>query len=104
MRRRFIMAKSLKIMFLSSLVCILAATILVPLLSSSNGILATVTVTLPNEAYGLAIHPDREFDLPTGSRYWDVPVWLFDSSLLLLSVAFGGAWLWSEHKSTDATC
>jgi hypothetical protein len=96
------MAKRLKIMFLASLLCMLAAMTFFPLLSSSNGTLASVTVALPNEAYGLGIHPDRDFDLSTGSRYWDVPIWVFDSSLFLLSAGFCGAWLWSGR--TDATC
>src|SRR6266568_7844078 len=98
MRKRNLKLTVLKIVFLSSLACLLAAMIFFPLRSRSNGTLTNVTLTLPNNAYGFGIHPDRDFDLPTGSLYWDMPVWLVDAALSLLSVCSLVAWLLCERK------
>src|SRR5438477_449723 len=93
MRKRNLKLTVLKIVFCLALACLLAAMIFFPLLSRSNGTLTSLTVTLTNDAYGIGIHPDREFDLPTGSLYWDMPVRLVDAALLLLTVCSFVAWL-----------
>jgi len=62
-----------------------------PVRSRENGTLANLTITFPGEAHGPGLYPDRNFDLPTGSLYYDVPVWAIVLALFGLSaVLFAG--------------
>jgi hypothetical protein len=62
-----------------------------PVRSREDGALANLTITFYSEAQGPGLYPDRNVDLPTGSLYYDVPVWALDLALFGLSaVSFAG--------------
>ena len=71
---------------ISFLACAFAL-VFFPVRSRENGGAASLTITFPGEAHGPGLYPDRDFDLPTGSRYYDVPVWAIDLALFGLSTA-----------------
>ena len=62
-----------------------------PVLSREDGTVANLTITFYSEDHGPGLYPDRNFDFPTGSLYYDVPVWALDLALFGLSaVSFAG--------------
>ncbi len=72
--------------FLSLLACAFAL-LFFPLRSRATGALANLTIAFRSEDFGPGLYPDRDFDFPTGSLYYDVPVWLIDLALSGLSAA-----------------
>jgi len=62
-----------------------------PVRSRDNGTPANLTIAIHAEDHGPGLYPDRNFDFPTGSLYYDVPVWAIDLALFGLSaVSFAG--------------
>ena len=70
-----------------SLLACAFALLFFPVRSRENGAPATLTVAIQAEDNGPVLYPDRDFDFPTGSLYYDVPVWAFDLALFGLSAA-----------------